>query len=89
MSKNDTILSIVYNTLISSHIDLQQWQGVFKAVAGVPSPDPYELWVSTTTEEFPSNYMNTCQHPTPSGVNGTHCKTFSALDWDKLDIEEV
>ena len=66
-----------------------EWHMVFKAVAGVSSPDPYDLWVSTATDGFLPYYSPTCQHPEESGINATHCKTYNILDWEDLDIEEV
>ena len=67
----------------------REWHMVFKAVTGVSSPDPYDLWVSSTTDGFMPNYSPTCQHPEGSGIDATHCKTYSILDWEDLDIEEV
>ena len=74
--------------LICSSAD-PEWQMVFRAVAGVSSPDPYDLWVSTATDVLLPNYSPTCQHPEGSSISATHCKTYNILDWEDLDIEEV
>ena len=67
-----------------------EWQMVFKAVAGISSPNPYDLWISTISDGILANYFNsTCQHPIPSDINATHCKTYNILEWEELNIEEV
>ncbi|XP_072018145.1 uncharacterized protein [Amphiura filiformis] len=59
---------------------------VFKAAAGVTSPDPYHLWVSTQ-HDASLPYSTRCQLDV--GTQSTHCKTYGILNWDKLNISEV
>ena len=60
------------------------WHLVFRAVSGVPDPDPYDLWVSDLS--FNDNIPE-AQELT-NKFKG-HYKSKTALLWDKLDIFEV
>ncbi|XP_072030372.1 uncharacterized protein [Amphiura filiformis] len=63
---------------------LSAWHLVFKAVAGVAEPDPYELWIS----DAPLNeYVPKAQQLT-NEFSG-HYKSKLVGLWDQLDVVEV
>ena len=78
------LCSLDFVTIVSIMFICPAWNLLYKAVAGVSNPDPYELWMSN---EVLNDGVSDAYKVTDDFKG--HLQTTAATLWDKLQVAEV